>query len=85
MFAAWTSVDPRRDGHIAVAASAMRLLGAELTRVEPEFVEIRLPFRDELTQQNGFFHAGMSSTIADSAGGYAGYTLFPAESPARAK
>ena len=59
---------------------AMRLIGAELARVEPGRVDIELPFREELSQQHGFFHAGITSTIADSAGGYAGYTLFPADS-----
>lgn len=59
---------------------AMAFIGARLTRVQPGFVEIELPFRPELTQQHGFFHAGITSTIADSAGGYAGYTLFPADS-----
>ncbi|HET8727522.1 MAG TPA: PaaI family thioesterase [Alphaproteobacteria bacterium] len=55
----------------------MHLIGAELTLVEPGLVQIELPFRDDLTQQHGFFHAGITSTIADSAGGYAGFTLFP--------
>ena len=58
----------------------MRLLGAALARVEPGHVEIAVPFRDDLSQQHGFFHAGVTSSIADSAGGYAGYTLFPAGS-----
>lgn len=56
----------------------MGYLGAELTDVAPGRVAIRLRFRKELTQQNGFFHAGATSAIADSAGGYAGLTLFPA-------
>ena len=59
---------------------AMRLIGATLTTIEPGIVTIELPFRDDLTQQHGFFHAGMTSTIADTAGGYAGFTLFPADS-----
>ncbi len=59
--------------------SIMDLLGARLTRVEPGEVEIELPFRRDLCQQHGFFHAGVTSTIADSAGGYAGFSLFPAE------
>lgn len=59
---------------------AMGLIGAELTRVEPGLVVIELPFRGEISQQHGFFHAGMTSTIADTAGGFAGYTLFPADS-----
>ena len=57
----------------------MGLLGARLLRVEPGQVAIELPFRPDLSQQHGFFHAGVTSTIADSAGGYAGFTLFPAD------
>jgi len=53
----------------------MALLGAELTLVEPGRVQIALPFREDLTQQHGFVHAGVLSTIADSAGGYAALTL----------
>lgn len=58
----------------------MRHLGAVLAEVAPGRVSIQLPFRAELTQQHGFFHAGSTSAIADSAGGYAGFTLFPADS-----
>ena len=58
----------------------MRTIGAELARVEPGRVEIALPYRPDLTQQHGYLHAGITSAIADSAGGYAGYSLFPAES-----
>ncbi len=57
----------------------MNLLGARLVRVEPGEVAIELPFRDDLSRQHGFFHAGVTSTIADSAGGYAGFTLLPAD------
>ncbi len=57
----------------------MKLIGARLTRVEPGLVEIELPYRADLCQQHGFFHAGITSTIADSAGGYAAYSLMPAD------
>jgi len=57
----------------------MALIGATLERVEPGVVEIALAFKPELSQQHGFFHAGVISPIADSAAGYAGFTLFPAE------
>ena len=57
----------------------MRTLGARLASVGPGEVEIRLPFRDDLTQQHGFVHAGVVSTIADSACGYAAYSLMPAD------
>src|SRR5258708_26468769 len=56
---------------------AMAFIAARLIRVEPGIVEIELPFRPELTQQHGFFHAGITSTIADSAGGYPGLPPFP--------
>ncbi len=53
-------------------------LGIELTAVAPGFCEMRMPFRADLTQQHGFFHAGMVATLADNAGGYAAYSLMPA-------
>lgn len=58
----------------------MNHLGAKLVSVEPGGVEIRVPFRSELTQQHEYFHAGVTGAIADSACGYAAYTLMPADS-----
>ena len=55
----------------------MRHLGARLGHVGPGFVKIVLPNRPEVTQQHGYIHAGATSAIADSAGGYAALTLFP--------
>lgn len=55
----------------------LKLLGAKLEKVELGLVEISLPFKPELTQHTGFFHAGVTTTIADTAGGYAAFTLFP--------
>ena len=60
--------------------SIMKLIGASLTLIEPGVVEITLPFRQDLTQQNGYLHAGIVTTIADSACGYAAFTLMPAGS-----
>lgn len=57
----------------------MQAIGASLTRVTPGEVEIVLPFRQDLTQQHGYLHAGIVSTIADSACGYAAYSLMPAD------
>ena len=54
----------------------MAHIGAVLDVVQPGHVEISLPFLPELSQQHGFFHAGVIATICDSAGGYAGFTLF---------
>ena len=58
----------------------MGLIGAELTRVEPGIVEITLPYRADLAQQHGYLHAGIVTTIADSACGYAAYSLMPSNS-----
>ena len=58
----------------------MKLLGAGLSLVEPGVVEIALPYRADLLQQDGYLHAGIIATIADSACGYAAYTLMPAGS-----
>ncbi len=58
----------------------MKMVLATMTRIAPGHVVIELPFRADLTQQHGFFHAGVTSAIADNAGGYAAYTLFPADS-----
>lgn len=57
----------------------MTTLGAEITVVEPGVCEIRLPYQDSLAQQHGYFHAGALSAIADTAGGYAAYTLMDAK------
>ena len=58
---------------------AMGLIGASLTTVAPGAVEIALPFRDDLTQQKGFVHGGIIGMIADTACGYAAYSLMPAD------
>jgi uncharacterized protein (TIGR00369 family) len=54
-------------------------LGASLERVAPGEVDIRLPFRDDLTQQHGFLHAGAMTSVVDTACGYAALTLMPAD------
>lgn len=58
----------------------MQSIGAELGRIEPGFVEIRLPYRSDLTQQHSYLHAGIVTTIADSACGYAAFSLMPRNS-----
>ena len=57
---------------------AMTLIGATLDSVAAGAVEITLPFRDDLTQQKGYIHGGIIGMIADSAAGYAAYSLMPA-------
>lgn len=55
----------------------MKLLGARVSRIAPGECEIQLPYRNDLTQQHGYFHGGIIGTIADSAGGYAAFSLMP--------
>jgi uncharacterized protein (TIGR00369 family) len=60
--------------------SLMQLIGAQLGVIEPGVVEINLAYRPDLLQQHGYLHAGIVTTIADSACGYASFTLMPAGS-----
>ncbi len=53
----------------------MKFIGAELFKVEPAFCEIHIPFDLNLTQQHGYFHAGIVGTLADNAAGYAAFSL----------
>jgi uncharacterized protein (TIGR00369 family) len=58
----------------------MATLGATLTSVAPGAVEIRFPFRQEWTQQHGFLHAGVVTTVVDTACGAAALSLMPEHS-----
>lgn len=75
-----------RDPHFAERVTAsfrqqtvMATLGAELRQVDPGAVTIGLPYRADLCQQHGFMHAGMLTTVVDSACGYAALSLMPPE------
>ena len=74
------TTDPHQVRESLGRQSFLRLLGAEATVVEPGHVVLELPFRDDLCQQNGFLHAGVLTSVADSACGYAALTLMPAGS-----
>jgi uncharacterized protein (TIGR00369 family) len=60
------------------AQNFMAHLGAQMVHVSPGAIDLELRMAPELTQQHGFFHAGATSSIADSAAGYAALTLFAA-------
>ncbi len=55
----------------------MRLLHARISRLEKGLVELSASIRPELSQQDGFVHAGVMATLADSAAGYATLSLLP--------
>ena len=56
----------------------MHTIGAALARVAPGEVEIAMPVSARLCQQHGFVHAGVVSTLGDTACGYAAFSLMPA-------
>jgi len=56
---------------------AMALIGARLLDLRPGYCALALTPRPETSQQHGYVHAGILATLVDSAGGYAGYSLFP--------
>jgi uncharacterized protein (TIGR00369 family) len=53
----------------------MQLIHSKLVKVEPGYCEIHAVYDSQLTQQHGFFHGGVVGTIADSAAGYAAFSL----------
>ena len=55
----------------------MKTLGAEISVLDHGQVEIRVAYRPTLTQQNGFIHAGVLTSILDSACGYAAMSVGP--------
>jgi uncharacterized protein (TIGR00369 family) len=57
---------------------AMAFIGAELKSIAPGATEVTLAYREELTQQKGFIHGGIIGMIADTACGYAAFSLMPA-------
>ena len=73
-------LDPKFEARVRASfarQAIMSTIGARLTRVAPGEVVAELPFRDDLTQQHGFLHAGIVATIVDSVWGYAALTLMP--------
>jgi uncharacterized protein (TIGR00369 family) len=57
--------------------TAMHTIGARIAALAPGACEIELPFRRDLCQQHGYLHAGITTMIADSAAGYAAFSLMP--------
>ena len=57
--------------------AVMQSFGASISALAPGRVMLDMPFRADLTQQHGFLHAGVVTTVLDSACGYAAFTLMP--------
>lgn len=77
-----SNVDPNWDSRVRgsfMRQGLMKHLGAELIALRQGECEIHVPYRQELTQQHGYFHAGVTAAIADTACGYAAYSLMPVD------
>src|SRR5882757_7987642 len=57
----------------------MTTIGASVRAVDAGAVELEMPFADKFTQQHGFMHAGVITTLCDTACGFAALTLMPAD------
>ena len=55
----------------------MATLGVTIAHIGPGEVHLAMPYDERFCQQNGFLHAGAIASLADSASGYAAYTLAP--------
>ena len=55
----------------------MKTVNASILNIRPGEIELEFPFQASLTQQHGFIHAGIVSTVLDSACGYAAFSLMP--------
>lgn len=70
-----TQLDRVRDAF--VRQGFMRALGGRLVEIAPGHCTIECAFRDDLTQHHGLFHAGVLTTLADNACGFAAMSLLP--------
>jgi uncharacterized protein (TIGR00369 family) len=76
----FTPQDPDYDARVRASFARqafMATCGARIAALSPGEVVLEVDFRDDLTQQHGFLHAGVLASIADSACGYAALTLMP--------
>lgn len=73
-----TPRDPNWEARVRASFARQRYmatLGVSLVRVQPGEVVLELPFREDLTQQHGFLHAGVVTALVDSACGFAALSL----------
>lgn len=76
----FTPTDPNFEARIRSSfdrQGAMKTIGAALTKIAPGEAVIEFAYDPSLTQQHGYVHAGVLTTVVDSACGYAAYTLMP--------
>ena len=75
---AWREADPSYEARVRESfgrQSHMDTLGARIAYIAPGEVHLSLPYSPKFCQQNGYMHAGAIASVADSANGYAAFTL----------
>lgn len=78
----FTAPDPdyqRRVRDSFAAQTFMSTIGARIAALAPGLCELTLDYDQRLTQQHGFIHGGVVSTLADTSAGYAAFSLMPAQ------
>jgi uncharacterized protein (TIGR00369 family) len=76
-------IDPNYEARIRSSfekQGVMKTIGASLIKIAPGEVVIEFSHDPSLTQQHGYIHAGVVTTVVDTACGYAAHTLMPAGS-----
>ncbi len=58
----------------------MTLIGGRLDEVAPGTCSVSVAAREDLCQQRGFLHGGVTTALADTAAGFSAYSLMPANS-----
>ena len=78
-----THLSPEVEKRVNESFSRQQLihtLNGEIAHISPGELHITTPFDKRFTQQDGFLHAGIVTTLVDSACGYAAFTLMPEKS-----
>ena len=78
-----TPLDPAWEARVRESFARqhhMASLGVTIERIVPGEVDLAMPYNTRFCQQNGFMHAGAIASVADSANGYAAYSLAPPDS-----
>jgi uncharacterized protein (TIGR00369 family) len=80
MTATWIPKNPDYESVVRQSFQRQRImatLGASVVHIAPGEVDLSAPYAPEFGQQNGYWHAGAVATLADSANGYAAFSLAP--------
>jgi uncharacterized protein (TIGR00369 family) len=81
MQASFTPADPDWEAKVRdsfARQGAMKTIGARLVHLEPGHAHVGVEYTDAIAQQHGYVHGGVVGMIADTAGGYAGFSMMPA-------